>query len=799
MATQPAAGQAWSHIKGAGTTFAQTIPAAAASSRVVLFCAGGAVPQTVTLTASGTPLSRRTGPYVSGAQDASIWDGVAVGGETSLTITLSGDDNIGGYIYQFGAGTSFVGASNAGTGVAADVSLDYQVRPSAVTATGPSLVVAGFSATSSVAYGTGNTWRQLGPLGHIYGSGGVQPSNGGVNFVWMSGLMDVDAAHSYPQQFAAGQYQASSVWLGAGSCFAVQAIYADTSSMPTNPLPTNTIVRENSLPGTHQSHWSLGTAGTNPTIAGYCDAASYLPGQTVNMKVDSTGHAFRAEIYRLGYYGFESFGARNMLGCQGGYIAGTVVTQPTPTVDPVLGSTSCAWTTNAQWTIPADAAPGFYYALWRRTDDTTQVASGHFIVSGPTTGKVAVCLPDMTYQAYNLWGSTTDHGDRSTGSYTGGRSLYQAATDGATPNFAHRGYAVSFDRPYATQSMQDSTYVFDSEHGWIVFAEAQGYDLTYLSNLDLDANTAALIGAKAVVMLGHHEYWTQPVYDAFDAARDNAVNMLVVSSNTALWRTRFGSADVNRRTMICYKDSSSVDVSPGFDAGTGLDPVGYTGSWRDGRLGAAFFNPDVRRENALTGQIFVGSGPIQQVVSVPAAAKTLPIWRNSSAIQALATGAAYATTVHALGYEADYPDGSASQPPNLVNLNPYTSSFTTGANSAGTVYATNTGTITLGYTLYRANSGALVCNTGSWRGWWGVSRWQGSTFAGNSVDPNWQHALLCIMRDLGVAPVAPREMQPGIDTPLTDPAVGAPAAGQVSVARAYGLKVPAPGFLSFFL
>jgi hypothetical protein len=42
-------------------------------------------------------------------------------------------------------------------------------------------------------------------------------------------------------------------------------------------------------------------------------------------------------------------------------------------------------------------------------------------------------------------------------------------------------------------------------------------------------------------------------------------------------------------------------------------------------------------------------------------------------------------------------------------------------------------------------------------------------------------------------------MEPGIDTPLTNPATGAPTGGRSGVARAYGLKVPATaGFLAFF-
>lgn len=799
MATQTAAATSWTHLKGTGTTFNITIPAATAGSTVVLYMAGGAVPSSIHLaSSSGAAFTRRTPAYSSGTQDTSIWDATAVGGETVVQVVLSGDDNLAGIVYQFAAGLTFVGAANNGGGASSAQASDFQIRPSsAITVTGASLLVAGYSVDSTATYGVENTWRQLGPAGHIYGSGGNQPGNGGVNMVWASGLMDVDASHAYPEQNTAGTYEPTSVWLGAGNCYACAAAYTDASGVATNTAVSDT-VRENSLPGTDKGNWYLST-GTNATICGYTDKATYEPGQTVEFAVDSTGHAFRVEIYRLGYYGYETFSARNVLGCQGGYLVGTVVTQPAPSVDSTLGSSSCAWTSNASWTIPADAVSGQYYALLRRTDDTTQVACLDFIVSASPAGRIAVCLPDMTRHAYNVWGATGDHGPRGTGGTWSGRSLYQAGADGGTPNIAHRAYACDIRRPNGIVDSQSSTYLADSELGTITFLEAQGYPLAYLSNWDLDANTLVLTNATLVAMLGHHEYWTTGVYNAFQNAVTAGVSMMIQSSNTALWHVRFAAGDTNRNTMICYKDSATADEGPGWDGGPGYDPVSYTGTWRDTRMiGGAVNNTDVRSEDALTGQLFAASGPIQTTLSVPASAKGLPIWRNSVAIQALTGSSTYTTIVNALGYEADYPSGGPHQPSNLVNLNPYTGSFPDGANAAGSVYSTAIGPITLGFTLYRAVSGALVFNTGVWRGWWGVSRWQGGSFT-STVDPNWQNALLALMYDLGAAPVAPREMQPGIDTALTNPATGAPSGGRGAVARAYGLKAPSPGFLTFFL
>ncbi|HWZ65822.1 MAG TPA: N,N-dimethylformamidase beta subunit family domain-containing protein [Patescibacteria group bacterium] len=782
----------WSHVKAGGATFSVTLSQAATVGNTLVFvCAGGAI-------ATVTGFTKRT-TYGSGAQDVSISDKVAVGGETSLAVSLNGAENVSGIVYELGAGLTFNAASNNGAGVTNAQASDFQVAPTAsVAVSSSSLIVAVWSASTAVAYSAANRFRQMGPLGKIYATAGNQTA-GGLQFIWASGLADVDASHQYPQNLAAGNYRATSTYLTSTTCFAAQVAYTDTSGVATVPAYANAIVSENTLPGTDNGNWFLSISNsTNSTIAGYTDKASYAVGDTVNFKVDSTSNPFRVEIYRLGFYGWDSYGARNMLGNQAGYITGTVTAQPAPTVDGTLGSTSCAWTTNATWTVPSGTPSGIYYVLFRRTDVTTQVSVGHFVVrSSSVSSKTVVVTPDSTHQAYNVWGATTNQGNLSTGTWTG-RSLYQIGTDGATSNFAHRSYAVSFDRPYSTPSTASTTYLFDSEFGLLLFLEAQGYNTTYLSDIDLDSNAHSLDTASLVIISGHHEYWTATMYSAFQNAILAGVNTFINSSNTGGWHTRFAAGDTNKRTLICYKDSATADVSAGW-SGTGYDPVSFTGSWRDTRTNAGTVNnTDIRRENALTGQLFVASGPIQTGLSVPFASKGSPIWRNSSSIQALTTGQTYNTPVNVIGYELDAPDGSAGQPGNLVNVSPMSFSYTTGSNANETIYTTS-GTVTVGFTIYRSGSGALVFNTGNWRGWVSVTRWQLSTSPSGTIDLNWQNALLAILYDLGQAPSTLQSMQPGQDTAFTDPSVGAPVSGQTSVAKAYSLAIPVTSeFMSFF-
>lgn len=769
----------WTHAHSAGASVTIAIPTPTAGHTLIFCCAGGVI---------ATPSGFTRGPaYGGGDQDVSIWYKSATGSETAVSVSLGGSENCGGTVLEFSGTLTYNTGTNNGHGTTISSAADFQVAPAGASVSAQSLVIGLWSINQSSAFSQNNSFRQMGPAGKLVTTGAAQDPSG-FAAIFAVGIADVDAAHSYPAQSAAGSYAATSVYLGAspGTAFASQAVFTDTSGVATVTWP-NRIVRENGLPGTDNGNWYVNTAGTDSTIAGFPTAPSVQPGGTVSFKVDSTGNPFRVEIYRLGWYGYDTMGARNVLGNQGGYIAGTIVTQPTPTVDSTLGSTSCAaWTSNASWSVPSDAVPGVYYVLFRRTDITTHVASSHFVVrDSAVTGKTAVVIPDLTHHAYSCWGATTDHGILGTGTWTG-RSLYQSGADGATPNFAHRSYAVCLDRPYSTQSTTASTYLFDSQFGWLVFAEAQGYDLTYLSDMDLHGSTSLLNDAALAVMLGHHEYLTANVFTAWQNAIAAGVNLFVYSSNTAGWRVRFDSADTSFRTAICYKDTGTRLVSAGF-TGTGLDPDstnGPTGTWRD----ADASNHDRRLDNALTGQQFVASGPVLTPLLIDFGVKGKPIWRNSAGVQALTTGNHVTDISNSVGFEIDSANGATGQPTNLVTVASTSVAVTTGSDANGAVYTTSA-TVSATWSLYRASSGALVFNVGNWRAWWSAARWQGASPVTN-VSADIQNALLAVLYDLGVTPQSVTALQPGADTALTDPSVGAPVGGRNAVAVAYGLTVP---------
>lgn len=781
MATRLAT-NTWTQPKSAGTSFTVTLSRTASAGNTIVFASGGGAISTP----SGGGGSWTRGPaYGGGTFDESIWYYIAVGGETSISVSLNGSgDNVNGYWVMYQETLSYVGGSSNGTGNTPDQTTDFAIAPSSVTVTGQCTGVAIWSVNTSTTYSLANRLRGLGPFGNKLLDAAEQTS-GGTGVISFGGEFDLDTSHAFPVTNSNGTYAPTTTYQLGSTVFAAMAYFTDTSGVKTAPW-TPTVKNENTLPGRDNGNWYLNNNGTNSTIAGFPRSPSVAQGDTLTFAVDSSGFTFRAEIYRLGWYGYDNFSARMIA-----MLTGTVQTQPTPVVDSTLGSTSCAaWTDNVTFAVPADATPGIYYVIFRRTDsgNTAKAATTHFVVksSSGVSGKMVMVTPDLTHQAYNVWGATTDHGNLSTGTWTG-RSLYQAGSDGAGTNFAHRAYAVCFDRPYSCQDTQGVTYIFDSEFGLINFCEMQGYDLTYLSDMDLENDATVLETAKLVMPYGHHEYWTENMYDAFDNALTSGVNMFWYSSNTAGWRVRFDSGDTNKRTAICYKDNGTRDVSAGF-TGTGYDPIEQTGTWRDPNPSNGTPNPDVRLENALTGQRFVSSGPVLQQMVYDATIKAFPLWRNSSGIQALSGASTLTDISNNLGYEVDSADGSSGQPSNLVIVAQTTVAVTTGTNAAGTVYATH-GNVTATWTLYRASNGTLVFNVGNWRAWWSAARWQGSSRV-SSVSTDIQNALTSILYDLGCTPTTQANvLQPGTDTALIDPSTGAPTQNNTAVATAYGLSV----------
>lgn len=593
----------------AASPFNITIPATTTGSVLVCVAGGGATIQAA-IGGGGPNFTKRINSL--GNREVVAQDIVdSSGGTTTIRFTLNAPENIDGVIFEFAAGTlgNFMVGANEGGNTTLDN--DWQMSTQSITTTGPAVLFSMFTDADPIA-NPARRFYGLEPLGKIISNEYITTDPAWSIYWSMIGISD---------QNTAGTFAAKSSRIVSSRLQNVVWAYENLSpGTPTYANPySNAIAAENSLPGSRSGVWFGAT--THANIAGYTDAISYAPGDTVSFKIDSNNIGFNIEVFRQGYYGYILFGAKRKA-----TFSGAPAVQPAPTIDAV-GGTVCAWSTTASWAIPSDATPGVYVYNMRRTDNAAFVAQGIFVVRSPVpasqNSQVMLATSEFTWQAYNVWGARTDAGD-GYGGYTG-RSLY-----GQAPSItvSTRAFAVSFDRPMGTVGANKASYYWDSEGGSVNFLEGNGYDMAYFSSTDIDKNSVIPSRFAVAIAQGHSEYWTVALRDGYENAHASGTNLMILSSNTALWHVRFDPADMNRRKMICYKDSHDL---VGHDGMTKYDPTVYTGTWRDSRTVSGGVNNTMRRpEPSLGGQWFIGNGPFTERITVPNTFGTLPIWRNTS-------------------------------------------------------------------------------------------------------------------------------------------------------------------------
>ena len=81
-------------------------------------------------------------------------------------------------------------------------------------------------------------------------------------------------------------------------------------------------------------------------------------------------------------------------------------------------------------------------------------------------------------------------------------------------------YRQIFDAPLSQGSGEFLLWEFPLAF-WM---EQQGYDVSYISNIDTHADPARLLKTRAFISVGHDEYWSLAMYDHVKRAIDSGVN-----------------------------------------------------------------------------------------------------------------------------------------------------------------------------------------------------------------------------------------------------------------------------------
>jgi hypothetical protein len=328
------------------------------------------------------------------------------------------------------------------------------------------------------------------------------------------------------------------------------------------------IRRENELPGTRA--WmttnvrvDAATKYRCPWIEGYASKTSVMPGESIALHVSTNpASPFMIEIYRLGYY--QGHGGR--LVTKLGPIQGSV--QPDPPIGP-MRLRECSWPPCTVITIPTDWVSGVYLAKLTAERDGLQ-SYITFVVRDDRKCDFLFQVSDTTWNAYNRW-----------------PSQYSLYDDGTKQWYWGPNVQTSFDRPYGKYcQVVDAPLSVGSgefllwEFPLAYWMEQQGYDVSYISNLDTHADPANLRRARGWLSVGHDEYWSLTMFENMKMMVAEGLNLAFLSGNS-----------------IC----GVVDIHPSSDGRPGriIERVGRFGSPRKEEIEKGF------PEEAL----FIRNGP----------------------------------------------------------------------------------------------------------------------------------------------------------------------------------------------
>jgi N,N-dimethylformamidase beta subunit-like, C-terminal len=239
-----------------------------------------------------------------------------------------------------------------------------------------------------------------------------------------------------------------------------------------------------------------------PSIEAAFRQESYAPGSTADLAVHSRAGQLTLQVFRLGPERTPTIGNMTM--------NGVPVTERN-----TVGSSAG----NRVLQVSVEGwQSGLYFARLDAGDG--RVGFAPFVVRPNRLGEhgVAVVLPTLTWQAYNLRDGDGD--GRGDSWYAGGRKR-----------------VVRLDRPYLNRGVPPYFRCYDLPFlNWLA---RTGREVDVLAQSDLErAPSAAELAASydLVVFPGHHEYVTTDEYDLVEGYRDLGGNLMFLSANNFFWR-----------------------------------------------------------------------------------------------------------------------------------------------------------------------------------------------------------------------------------------------------------------------
>ena len=234
----------------------------------------------------------------------------------------------------------------------------------------------------------------------------------------------------------------------------------------------------------------------------------------------------------------------------------------------------CRWKATLGYRIPSTAKSGFYVGRLRyEMDGKPHLYHISFIVKKPARRKKAPILllaSTNTWRAYNA--TAFVKGSPELNRFSSTQGIQNA--DGNPPAFSfYRKHAagqgsyqlglrmpfIAAD-PYLLYGVPTGySHLLRAERFAQIWLEQEGYDYDLVTDLDLHQDPGMLSGYKTLIINGHSEYWSLPMYHGLERYFRKGGNVLCLSGNSMLWRVSF-----NREGTVieCRKVDAPGDQVP---------------------------------------------------------------------------------------------------------------------------------------------------------------------------------------------------------------------------------------------
>jgi hypothetical protein len=247
-----------------------------------------------------------------------------------------------------------------------------------------------------------------------------------------------------------------------------------------------------------------------PSVEAAFPHESYAPGSRATLVLYGRERGLRVRLFRVGPERIHTVGNSEMQG---------IPVSPETRIPAGVERSSLAI---------GDWPSGLYFA--RLTAADGRVGFAPFVVPPRRLGeaRVAVVLPTLTWQAYNL---RDDDGDGK----------------GDTWYADWKKHTALLGRPYLNRGVPYNFRRYDLP--FLHWLSETGRQVDVLSDSDLDAvaNGGDLAAAyDLVVFPGHHEYVTTHEYDVVEAYRNRGGNLAFLSANNFFWRIRKHGNEIER-------------------------------------------------------------------------------------------------------------------------------------------------------------------------------------------------------------------------------------------------------------